>query len=172
MRLTYISVLLVDWVFLRLMHSNGWGQPLWYSTLVGGSLLYVAQVDPGLRPAAARGERHLLRSLATGLICLTAMYQTEADLMLGLLTVGLGIGFVLAGLLLRVRAFLYLGTVTFIVQVLHLLWLFINDYSLLLWGLGIVLGLLLIWTAATFEARRNQVVALMQYWIAELQVWE
>jgi hypothetical protein len=34
------------------------------------------------------------------------------------------------------------------------------------------LGLVLIWIAATFEARRSQAIALVQYWIAELEAWE
>jgi hypothetical protein len=76
------------------------------------------------------------------------------------------------GLVLRVRAFLYVGTLTFIAQVVRLLWLFINQYSLLLWAVGIVIGLVFIWIAATFEARRNQVNGLVQYWLDELANWE
>jgi len=41
-----------------------------------------------------------------------------------------------------------------------------------LWALLIVLGLALIWIAATFEARRSQVSALLQYWLSELNEWE
>jgi len=79
---------------------------------------------------------------------------------------------VLAGLGLRVRALLYVGTLTFIGKVLHQLWLFINDNSLLLWALGIALGLLLIWLAATFEARRGQAIAFVRHWVSELEAWE
>ncbi|MBE9180006.1 DUF2157 domain-containing protein [Oculatella sp. LEGE 06141] len=172
MRLTYLSVVLVDWVMLRVLHTYSLGQPLWISAIVSGSLLYVAQVDPGLRAATAKDKRHFLRSVATVLVCFTALYQVGTDFGLGLVAIGLSLGFVLAGLVLRVRAFLYIGTVTFIVQVLRQFWLFVADQSLLLWAMGIALGLLLIWIAGTFEARRSQMVALMQYWLNELHSWE
>jgi hypothetical protein len=89
-----------------------------------------------------------------------------------LLTVALSIGLILLGIVLRVRAFLYVGTATFIIRVLRLLWLFISTYSVLLWAVGIVLGLIFIWIAATFEARRTQVNTLVQTWTAELSAWE
>jgi hypothetical protein len=76
------------------------------------------------------------------------------------------------GILLRIRAFLYVGTVAFIAKILRLVWLYIADESLVLWALGIALGLLLIWIAATFEARRAQVTALLQYWVGELEQWQ
>ena len=171
-RLSYISMVLTDWAILRLLNERGVTEPLWYATLLGGSLLYVAQVDPYLRSQPEREKRHLLRSLATGLICFTALYQSEDKFLLGLLTIGLSIVVILAGLALRTRAFLYVGTATFVIKVLRQLWLFINDYSLLLWAIGIVIGLAFIWIAATFEARRSQVTALVQYWMTELEAWE
>ncbi len=171
-RLSYISMLLTDWAILRLLNDRAVTEPLWYATVLGGSLLYVAQVDPYLRSQSEREKRHLLRCLATGLICFTALYQSEDKFLLGLLTIGLSIVVILAGLALRTRAFLYVGTATFIIKVLRQLWLFINDYSLLLWAIGIVLGLAFIWIAATFEARRSQVTALVQYWMTELEAWE
>jgi hypothetical protein len=59
----------------------------------------------------------------------------------------------------------------FMLAVLRQLWLFISSESLLLWVLGIGLGLLLIWIAATFEARRSQTIALLQSWANELDRW-
>lgn len=171
-RLSYFSLFLADWAILRQFAEWDVSEPLWYMAVVSGSLLYVAQFDPGLQTTSARERRHLLRSLAIGLFCLTAFYQSASSLLPGLLTAGLGVGLILVGLVLRVRAFLYVGTLTFVIQVLRLLWLFINNYSLLLWGLGILLGLLFIWIAATFEARRSQTIALMQYWVNELEAWE
>jgi hypothetical protein len=46
------------------------------------------------------------------------------------------------------------------------------DYSLLLWAIGIAIGILLIWIAATFESRRSQTIAFVQYWLDELAEWE
>ena len=177
-RLSYLSVLLADWAVLRWLHDLGAEEPLWYAALISASLLYIAQVDPTLRSSNDRDKRHLLRSLATGLVCLTAFYQAEVgiagvpSLVTGFLSIGLQLGFILAGLLLRIRAFLFVGTAVFMLQILRQLWRFIDDYSLLLWALGIVLGLAFIWVAATFEARRSQIAALMQYWVTELEAWE
>ncbi|MDX2212088.1 MAG: hypothetical protein SFY66_02250 [Oculatellaceae cyanobacterium bins.114] len=177
LRLSYISVLLLDWAMLRFLNHQGWTEPVWISTIVGCSVLYVVQIDPELQEQSDRENRHLLRLLATGLICLTALYQAEIELQLtaivfALLTLGLSVGLILLGIVLRVRAFLYVGTATFIFRVLRLLWLFVSSYSALLWAVGIVLGLIFIWIAATFEARRTQVNILMQTWTAELSVWE
>ena len=81
-------------------------------------------------------------------------------------------GLIGLGLALRTRAFLYVGTATFIIRILRLLWLFVDSYSLLLWAIGIVIGLMFIWIAATFEARRSQVSALVNYWLSEFERWE
>lgn len=176
-RLSYLSLLLFDWATLRFLTSEGWLSLLWISSLMAASLLYVAQIDPYLRDVSAKEQRHWLRSLAVGLLSLTLFYQAEMEadptaLLIRLLSLGIAIGLVFSGLVLRVRAFLYVGTGTFILAVLRVLWLFINNYSLLLWAVGIVIGLLFIWLAATFEARRNQMNALMQYWLSELAHWE
>lgn len=68
----------------------------------------------------------------------------------------------MTGLALRIRAFLYVGTVTFIVEILRQIWFFINDYSLLLWAMDIVLGIAFIWIAANFESRREQMMLIYE----------
>jgi hypothetical protein len=177
-RLSYLSVFLADWAVLRILVERSQLEPLWLALTFGGSLLYVAQVDPSLRQTSERNKRHLLRCLATGIICFTALYQAEMgignlpDLLLGFLTILVGIGFVFAGIALRVRAFLYIGTATFIFSVLRQIWYFIDAYSLLLWAVGIIFGSLLIWVALTFEARRTQVIDFVQYWLGELENWD
>jgi hypothetical protein len=171
-RLSYLSVLLANWAIVRLMLNNAITDPLWYSMLLGASLLYVAQVDPALRSVDDREKRHLLRCFAVGLVCLTALNQSDNSILLSLFTLVFSLGLIVAGLVLKVRAFLYIGTLAFIIKVLRQVWIFIYDYSLALWAIGIVLGLLFIWVAATFEARRSQVIALLQYWLDELQAWE
>ncbi|MBD1861457.1 MULTISPECIES: DUF2157 domain-containing protein [Trichocoleus] len=171
-RLSYLSILLADWAILRFFSDRALEEPLWYAAVLGGSLLYVAQVDPALRSPTEREKRHWLRSLAVGLICLTAIYQSETSLAIALGTLGFSIGLILAGLTLQVRAFLYVGTASFMIQVLRQVWLLIDNYSLLLWALLIVLGLALIWIAATFEARRSQVSALLQHWVTALNEWQ
>lgn len=176
-RLSYVSLLLLDWGVLRYLDSLNQLSALWVSSLAGVSLLYIAQVDPALQPDSARNQRHWLRILAVGLICLTLAYQAEVAMgnvalfyRLTLLGVGFGLG--LAGISLRVRAFLYIGTLSFVAQVLRILWLFIASNALILWAVGIVLGLAFIWIAATFESRRSQVGGLMQTWSDSLDAWD
>ncbi|QZZ18857.1 hypothetical protein J5X98_15490 [Leptothermofonsia sichuanensis E412] len=177
-RLSYIGVLLANWAILRLLNQYGVTEPLWYAALISASLLYGVQIDPGLKSPTERDKRHLLRSLATALLCLTAIYQAEVGIrgtppiLVSLLSTALMLGFVFAGILLRVRAFLYIGTLAFIIQVLRQLWVFNRDNPMLLWAIGIALGVALIWVAATFEVRRTQISNLVQYWAAELDGWE
>jgi len=131
-----------------------------------------------LRSPNNRETRHWLRCLATGIISLTAFYQAQVGiigmlpLLVGLGAIAIDLAFIFAGVLLRIRALLYVGTATFMLQVLWQVWRFISDYSLVLWAIGIAVGLLLIWIAATFEARRSQVNSLLQRWIVELDDWE
>lgn len=171
-RLSYFSLGLAMWTAFRLLLDWQFSDPLWYVSVISAAMLYIVQVEPNLQSQTEKEQRHWLRCLAIGLLAITAFYQSEASWIQGLLTIGLGIGLGVLGLTFRVRAFLYVGTLTFVLKVLRQLWLFISDYSLLLWGLGIILGLVLIWIAATFEARRSQAIALMQYWITELEAWE
>ncbi|HEY9893955.1 MAG TPA: hypothetical protein V6D34_00855, partial [Candidatus Sericytochromatia bacterium] len=111
------------------------------------------------------------------LVCLTAFYQAEvgiADappLLPGILSIAIALGFILAGLLLHIRAFLFVGTAVFMIQVLRQVARFASE-SLPLWSMGIVLGIAFIWIAATFEARRTQISTLMNYWSTELEAWE
>jgi hypothetical protein len=171
-RLTYLSLLLADWAIFRIFHQAAFTDPLWFVAVFSGSILYVVQIDPTLQQTDRKATRHFLRSLAVGLFCLTALYQSDRDWLPGLITIAASLGIIITGLLLRTRAYLYMGTLTFMAKVLLQLWAFISDYSLLLWALGILLGLVFIWVAATFEARRSQTIALMQYWITEIDHWE
>jgi hypothetical protein len=177
-RLSYISVLLANWAILRMLSEGGASEPLWIAAVIGASILYIAQVDPSLRSQTKRETRHWLRCLAVVIICLTAFYQAQVGitgipiLLVGLGAIAIDLAFVFAGILLKIRALLYVGTATFMLQVLWQVWRFISDYSLVLWAIGIAVGLLLIWIAATFEARRSQVNSLLQRWIVELDNWQ
>jgi hypothetical protein len=171
-RLSYLSLLLADYALIRWLLSREATEPLWYSTVVGVSLLYVAQVDPAMRSPSDQEKRHLLRCLSTGLISLTAIFQSETSWVAILLTFGFSLMLILLGLTLRIRAFLFVGTATFIFQVLRQVWLLVSTNSLLIWAIGILLGLCFIWIAATFEARRSQVNTLVQHWATELAQWE
>ncbi len=158
-RISYLSVLLFDWALLRYLSDQGWLTALVWSLVISVSALYVAEIEPYFQGLSKRQQRHWLRSLASALIGITSLYQTEIYqplLLYAALTLALSMGLILSGLMMKVRAFLYVGTVTFIVQIIRVLWLLISDNSLLLWAVGIALGLVFIWVAATFESRRGR----------------
>ncbi len=174
-RLSYLSVLLFDWALLRYLGEQSWLTGLAFGLVAGLSVLYVAEVEPYLNETSQKRQRHWLRILASGLIGVTALYQAESyDPMLAYaaLTLALCVGLILAGLGLKVRAFLYVGTSIFVLQIVRVLWLFINDNSLLLWAVGIVLGLAFIWVAATFESRRSQITSHFESWTSALDTWD
>ncbi|MFS8901742.1 hypothetical protein NW845_10270, partial [Synechococcus sp. H60.2] len=83
---------------------------------------------------------------------------------------GLALG--VLGLALRVRAYLWAGTLGFGLGVLRQGWLWVTTDPILLWGMGILLGVLLIWAAANFEQRREQVGSRLSAWLEQLQGWE
>ncbi|MEM6253388.1 MAG: hypothetical protein AAF821_10745 [Cyanobacteria bacterium P01_D01_bin.156] len=177
-RLSYLSIVLFNWSLGRYLFEQGWFNPLWLGTMLGMSTLYILEVDPRWQLLSLRQERHYLRSLATLLIGLTTLYQVETTTSpgttLGLITVGLllSLGFMLAGLKSRVRAYLYVGTLTFTLQILRTIMMFIDTDGSLLWAIGIVLGIALIWVAATFEVRQAQVRELLTHWSTQLQSWD
>ena len=174
-RISYLSIFLLDWAILRYLHSQTLLTELGLAIIFGLSVLYIAQVDPYFQNIQQRQQRHILRILASVAIALTALYQAEVSdpmLLYAGLTLILCLGFIFAGLTLKIRAFLYVGTLVFVVQIVRVLWLFISTYSLLLWAVGIVLGLVFIWIAATFESRRSQVTQLLDTWTAALETWD
>ncbi len=170
-RFSYISLFLADWAIWRLIGLYQLQGPFTTACLVGGSLLYLAQLDPIFNADSARNQRHSLRMLATGLMCLSALSESDAQLLWGFAAAGFFLLLILAGLILRVRAFAYVGSLFFVLKVVRQFWLFVADQSFLLWAIGIVVGLLFIWVAATFEARRSHMTALLNYWVDELRSW-
>jgi hypothetical protein len=171
-RLSYLGLLAANWAGLQLFIDFKLTAQIWSISLVGLSLLLVAQIDPALRQRPQKQIRHWLRCFAVGLMMASVLYESDPHFLAGLLAIGLCLGLVGLGLGLKVRAFLYVGTLAFLAKILRVVWLFVADESLVLWALGIALGLVLIWIAATFEARRTQMTALLQYWVQELSQWQ
>ncbi len=176
-RLSYLTLGLILWSGLQWLSERGWVTPFWLGALLGGTLLWVAQIDPDLQGSSTKQQRHWLRSTATGLICLAAIYQSDVEvggtaLLISILAFALSFGFALLGVVFKVRGFLYVGTVAFGFQVLRQVWMFINVYAFLLWIIGILLGSAIIWIAATFESRRTQFNNVLNHWFTELQSWD
>lgn len=173
LRRSYVSLLLLDWGLVQFLREQGWQTFLIYGLVVGVSLLYGAQIDPYWQAENTRQRRHFLRCVATGLIGLTAIWESQGVWVPGLLTMGFGLGLAGLGLGLRVRAYLLMGTLVFALQALIQVWIFMTTYSILLWALGLGLGVAMLWVAATFETRRAQVMALMERFLQTgLATWE
>ncbi|MBD1996923.1 DUF2157 domain-containing protein [Leptolyngbya sp. FACHB-541] len=168
-RLTYLSLLLVEWAIALWLTDIQRTFDLLYPSLVGLFILYVAQVDPDLKRPNAHRLRHLLRTLGSGIICLFALlFHHQTGILPGIISLVT----LFAGLSLRVRAFLYVGTIIFLVNAFYQLVILIFDYPLLKWIVGLMVGIALIWLAANFETRRSQLGSFLRNWFTDLQGWQ
>lgn len=168
-RFTYISVAIIDWILLRWFSQMGLSQPEGYFTPLGLSLLYIMQFEPMLKLPEQKALRHNLRMLATGLICGVPLWTQQYS---GLVAGAFSLVTIAAGLGLRVRAFLFVGTGIFLVNVFYQLVVLIFDYPLIKWAIGLAFGIVFIWIAATFETRRDRIAAFVQHWVVQLQSWD
>jgi hypothetical protein len=168
-RFTYLSALLIDWVLYRWFWYLKLSDSLWYITPLALSLLYMAQVDPNLKQPEQKPMRHFLRLLGSGAICVVALWSNQWS---GLVPGIISLLVIFAGLGLRIRAYLYVGTATFLINAFYQLGILIFDYPFSKWVVGLLVGIAFIWIAATFETRREQITALLRNWITELQNWE
>lgn len=173
-RLSYISLMLSNWVLYSWMVSTGGFSFSLYVLPLAGSLIWVGHVDPGLQPTESRALRHGLRSLSVGCFCLATWVETWGQLWVGFWPMGLGLALVLAGLGLRIRAYLWVGSLLFGLTFLRQGLLLILVFPMLLWGVGILMGLGLIWVAASFERRRTQMGSWWSDGIQQLgfEQWE
>ncbi|MBH8563148.1 DUF2157 domain-containing protein [Nostoc sp. CENA67] len=168
-RFSYISVALVDWALCRWLIDSRLTDPLWYVTIIGLSLLYIAQVDPQLKLPEYKAARHSLRMLGSGVICgWPILFHQDAPLISGFFSLMA----IFAGLALRIRAFLYIGTATFFITSIYQLVVFSLRYPFLKWVVGLLVGILLISVAANFETRRTQLNSLLRNTSDEFQGWE
>ncbi|MDE5089667.1 MAG: DUF2157 domain-containing protein, partial [Trichodesmium sp. St16_bin2-tuft] len=168
--LTYISVGLINYGLVIWLNNLGASiQTLLYITPIGLSLLYVAKVDPYLKLAKNKNIRHKLQILGSGIICFVALLENQWT---GLLSGIISIVVIFAGLGLRTRAFLYVGTITLIINVFNQLIILNSLYSFFKWVISLIVGIAFIWIAASFETRREQINNLLQNWIEELEKWE
>ncbi|RCJ17777.1 DUF2157 domain-containing protein [Nostoc minutum NIES-26] len=169
-RFTYISVVLIDWALFRwfsdYLHLT---DALWYVSLIGLSLLYIAQVDPQLKMPEYKAARHGLRMLGSGIICGWAiLFHQNAAVIPGIFSLIA----IFTGLALRIRAFLYIGTATFFITSVYQLVIFSLRYPFLKWVVGLLVGIALIYVAANFETRRTQLNSLLRNTSDEFQGWE
>ncbi|GAX36690.1 DUF2157 domain-containing protein [Nodularia sp. NIES-3585] len=168
-RFTYISAVLINWGLFRWFDSLLLTNALWYVTPIGLSLLYVAQVDPLLRLPKYKTARHSLGLLGSSLICGWAiLFDQQTPLIPGIFSLIA----IFAGLALRTRAFLYVGTATFLITSFYQLVIFSFSYPFLKWIVGLLVGIILISVAANFETRRTQINTILRNISDELQQWQ
>ncbi|MBV6621342.1 MAG: DUF2157 domain-containing protein [Rivularia sp. (in: Bacteria)] len=168
-RFTYISLALVNWVLWRWFIDLNSTSALWYISSIGLSLLYIAQFDLQLKLPQNKAYRHGLRILGSGIIYgYAAIFYQNTVLIPGILSL---IG-IFTGLGFRIRAFLYMGTASFLITAVYHLVIFTFDYPFLKWVVGLLVGITLIFIAANFESRRQQLYSLLRNINNELKEWE
>ena len=166
-RWSYVSLAFVNWAIARWLSTQNLTDILYNTSLISLSLLYISQLDPILK--TQRKNRHYLRITGSVIICLVALlFHQKTGIIPGIIS----LAFILAGLSLRIRAFLFVGTSTFILTAFYQLIVLIFTYSFLKWIIGLTTGILLITIAANFERRRQPIIPVLQRWYDELNQWE
>ncbi len=168
-RFTYLSFGLLDLLLWCWLNANNLRESGWYGMAIGASMLYIVQVEPAFKPADQRDARFTLRLLGAISICALPLLRQTA---FGLLPAGLGLAAILAGLALRVRAYLFVGAATFLLTMLYQSGVLVFEYPITKWILGLLVGILMLYVGATFETRREQTLALMRQWLTQLETWE
>ncbi len=168
-RWRYLSLLLVDGAIWKGLQAMQWLTPFAFVCLLGGSILVISWLDLTLDSSSSRRLRHTCRLLGAGIILTAAlMLYPERWLLSG----SLSLIALFAGLALQIRAFLYTGTLIFIITAVYHLVILSFQYPLLKWIIGLIVGLAFIVIAASFETRRNQLSTLLRYWSTAMQQWK
>ena len=160
----YLSLVFINWAGMRLLFDYQLTSPLWYALLVGLSVLTAVQFDPYWH---SQQKRHYGRLVGSGLIAVTALVWHQPWLPIG---IGLAIG--IMGLLLRVRAWLYVGTMAFLLTNVYQLLVLVLEYPVTKWAIGLLAGVLFITLAANFEGRKEQMERALRHWLDRLEEWE
>ena len=67
---------------------------------------------------------------------------------------------------------MYIGTTSFVITAFYHLVIFTLDYPFLKWVVGLFVGITLIFIAANFESRRQQLNVLIRNINSEFKEWE
>jgi hypothetical protein len=161
----YLSLVFINWAAMRLLFEYQLTSPLWYATLVGLSILAAVQWDPYWQNS--KPNRHYGRIFGSGTIAVTAILWHQPWL-----PIAIGLAIAILGLVLRVRAWLYVGTIAFILTNCYQLLILITEYPITKWAIGLLAGVIIITLAANFERRKEQIERALQHWLDRLQEWE
>ena len=165
----YVSLMFVDWAAFRILSYYHLQDPLWFAAIAGISLLLSVQFDPYFRHTEQRQRRHLARLIGSGAIAITALAIHQN---LPLIPAGIGLLLTLIGIALRIRAFLYMGTITLMLTASYQLIILITEYSFTKWIVGTIAGVLIIAIAGNLERRREQIYTTFHNWLDRLQEWQ
>jgi hypothetical protein len=168
-RWSYLSLAFFDWGICRLLVEKQLEDPLWYAIVFGLSLLYIAQFDRAFLAKSQRKNRHYLRIVGSSTVCIFALILHQES---GIIPSVISLVFTFAGLAFRIRAFLFVGTISFLITAFYQLVVLIFSYSFLKWIIGLGTGIALISIAANFERRREQILNLLQGWFVQLREWQ
>lgn len=165
-RWSYISLGLLNWFAIRLIiivqHNT---QLILVAGIISLSILYLAQFDRDLQHH--RQLRHYLRLLGSSIFCITALFEQP-----GIIPGAIAFSLILSGLGLRIRAFLFTGTITLVLTVLYQLIILIFTYSFLKWVVGLLTGISSIAIAAGFETKRDRLSHQLRSYREQLQSWQ
>jgi hypothetical protein len=167
-RWSYISLWFIDWGITKFLVENNFTNIVFYASIISLSLLYIAQFDSYLITPAQRKKRHCLRIFASTITCSIALVFHQDT---GIIPSIISFLLIFAGLGLKIRAFLFVGTTTFIITIFYQAFILVFKYSFLKWIIGLVAGIVLISIAANFERRKLQIVAVFQNWFEQLENW-
>ena len=169
LRFSYLSLLFLDATAWLWCVEHDRTTLLWYSLPLALSLLWITTLDPQLQQPHRRDIRHNLRLVAAVLICGVPLLPGQAN---SWVILGLSLFGIFAGLSLKIRAFLFIGTIAFLSHSFYQLVILVAQQSLLKWAIGLGVGIVFIWIAATFETRREQIRTLLYSWTEALAQWE
>ncbi|MFN7716932.1 MAG: hypothetical protein ACK5QS_15880 [Pseudanabaenaceae cyanobacterium] len=180
-RITYITLLLWNWALLDKTFFNQ-GQnlggltsvihqsPLAYVGVIIASGLYITHVERICQKS--RNLRHFCRLVLIGVFCATGFIIALHSVPHAVVMWGLSSLLVVLGLAARIRAYLIIGTVTFVALVMVQAVILVTQYAFLLWVMGILAGIGFIFVAANFESRREFIWGLMRHVLDELDQWQ
>jgi hypothetical protein len=161
----YLSLIFINWAAIRLLFAYNLTSPLWYATSIGLSILAAVQWDPYWQ--TSKQNRHYGRIFGSSIIAITALVWHQPWL-----PIGIGLAIAICGIVLRVRAWLYIGTITFLLTNAYQLLILITEYPITKWAIGLLAGVLIITLAANFERRKEQIERAIGYWLDRFQEWE
>lgn len=164
LRWSYLSLGIIDWLLIRLVWQYS-TEFVWAVAIISLSILYLAQLDPYF--LARRQQRHYLRLAATGILCISVLFY-QPGIVPGIISFSL----ILLGLGLKIRAFLFTGTITLVLTVIYHLIILVLSYSFLKWVVGLLTGICSIAIAAGFEKQRNRAFNQLKSYSHKLQNWQ